>query len=53
MKKGSLFVLFCSYEIHPNGVLQIVFLVGKPWRRRGASAWFQDIWTCRVEVLEY
>jgi hypothetical protein len=24
MKEGN---LFCSYEIHPNGMLQIVFLV--------------------------
>jgi hypothetical protein len=26
MKEGS-FVLFCSYEIHRSGMLQIVFLV--------------------------
>jgi hypothetical protein len=27
MKEGSLFVLFCIYEIHQTGMLQIVFLV--------------------------
>ncbi len=27
MKQGSLFVLFCTYEIHPTGMLQIAFLV--------------------------
>jgi hypothetical protein len=27
MKEGSLFVLFCPYEIHQIGMLQIVFLV--------------------------
>jgi hypothetical protein len=27
MKEGSLFVLFCSYEIHQIKMLQIVFLV--------------------------
>jgi hypothetical protein len=32
MKEGSLFVLFCSYEIHQSGMLQIAFLVRKPWR---------------------
>jgi hypothetical protein len=49
MKEGSLFVLFCT------GMLQITFLVSleKVFRRRGASAWFHDVWTCGVEVLEY
>jgi hypothetical protein len=27
MKQGSLFVLFCTYEIHRTGMLQIGFLV--------------------------
>jgi hypothetical protein len=27
MKEGSLFLLFCTYEIHPTGMLQITFLV--------------------------
>ncbi len=27
MKEGILFVLFCSYEIHQTGMLQIAFLV--------------------------
>jgi hypothetical protein len=27
MKEGSLFVLFCTYEIHPTRMLKIVFLV--------------------------
>jgi hypothetical protein len=27
MKEGSLFVLFCTYEIHRTRMLQIAFLV--------------------------
>jgi hypothetical protein len=27
MKEGSLLYLFCSYEIHRTGMLQIMFLV--------------------------
>jgi hypothetical protein len=27
MKQGSLFVLFCTYEIHRTRMLQIMFLV--------------------------
>jgi hypothetical protein len=34
MKEGRLFVLFCSYEIHWTGMLQIVFLVSL-----GSSQW--------------
>jgi hypothetical protein len=54
MKEGSLicFVLFCSYEIHRTRMLQIVFLVGFS-TRRGAWAWFHDVWTCCAKVLEY
>jgi len=31
----------------------VLGLFGKPLRRRGASAWFHEVWTCDVEVLEY
>jgi len=39
-------------------MLQIVFLVGVfgklSMRRRGAWAWFHDVWTCSgAKVLEY
>jgi hypothetical protein len=27
MKQGALFVLYCTYEIHRTGMLQIMFLV--------------------------
>jgi len=49
MKEGSLFcfVLFCSYEIHWRGMLEIMFLVSleKLWMRRCAcmhGLWFHD-----------
>ncbi len=52
---GSLFVLFCTHEIHQMGMLQIAFLVSleSSQGRGGASAWFHGVWTCGVEVLEY
>jgi len=54
MKQGSLFVLFCTYEIHRTGMLQIGFLVSlESSTRRGAWAWFHDVWTCSAKVLEY
>ncbi len=57
MNEGSLFcfVLYCSYEIHRTGMLQIVFFVSleSSRQRTGAWAWFHDVWTCGVKVLEY
>jgi hypothetical protein len=52
MKEGS---LFCSYKIHQTRLLQIMFLVSleSSLTRRGAWAWFHDIWTCNAKVLEY
>ncbi len=35
MKEGSLFVLFCTNEIHQTGMLQIVFLVSLESSGRG------------------
>jgi len=60
-RKVVCFVLFCSYEIHWTGMLQIMFLVslessgvfGKLLMRMGAWAWLHDIWTCGSKVLEY
>jgi len=48
--------LFCGYEIHWTGLLWIMFFVSlerKLSSRRGAWAWFHDIWTCGARVLEY
>ncbi len=53
--EGRQFV--CTYEIHWTGMLQIVLLVSLERSRgggRGASAWFQGVWTWVVEeVLQY
>jgi hypothetical protein len=35
MKEGSLIVLFCAYEIHRTGMLQIAFLLSLESSRRG------------------
>ncbi len=32
---------------------RVLDLFGKLWRRRGAPAWFHDVWTCSAKVLEY
>ncbi len=61
MNEGSLFlfcfVLFCSYEIHPTGMLlQIMFLgfFGKLLTRREVHGLgFHDVWTCGAKVLDY
>jgi hypothetical protein len=53
-RKVVCFVLLCSYEIHWNGMLQIMILVSlesSQWG--GAWAWFHDVWTCSAKVLEY
>jgi hypothetical protein len=50
MKEGN---LFCNYEIHQTGMLQIMFydVFHKLSTRRGAWAWFH-VWTCGAKVLE-
>ncbi len=56
MKEGSLFVLFFSYLWDPpnqDASDCVLGLFGKLSRRRGALAWFHDIWTCDAKVFEY
>jgi hypothetical protein len=55
MKEVVCFVLFCSCEIHQTGMLsdRVLGVFGKLLTRRGAWAWFHDIWTCGTKVLEY
>jgi hypothetical protein len=31
----------------------VLGVFGKLLRRRGAWAWFHDVWTCGAKVLEY
>ncbi len=56
MKEGSLFcfVVMRSTElvsVHASDHVLGVF--GKLSMRRGARAWFHDVWTCGAKVLEY
>jgi hypothetical protein len=58
MKEGILFVLFCLVLYlwdPPNWDVsnRILGLFGKLSTRRGAWAWFHDIWTRGAKVLEY
>jgi hypothetical protein len=39
MREGSLFVLFCTYEIHQTEMLQIVFLVSLESSKGGRVHW--------------
>jgi hypothetical protein len=51
IKEGSLFciVLFCTEQ---DGSIHVLGVFGKLLMRRGACAWFHDIWTCGAKVLE-
>jgi hypothetical protein len=52
MKEGS---LFCSYEIHRTGMLQIVFLVSleSSWWGGVHGLGSMTFWTCGTKILEY
>jgi hypothetical protein len=39
MREGSLFVLFCTYEIHQTEMLQIAFLVSLESSQGGGVHW--------------
>jgi hypothetical protein len=56
MKEGCLFCFVLAVLMRSPDALDRAFgLFGNLWRsrRRGASAWFHDILTCSVKVLEY
>jgi hypothetical protein len=55
MKEGSLFCFVCSYEIHGHGDASgcVLGVFEKLLTRRGAWAWFHDVWTCGAKVIEY
>jgi hypothetical protein len=54
MKEGSLFVLFCTDEIHRTRMLQITsWSLWEALKEKGAWAWFHGVWTCCVEVVNY
>ncbi len=58
MKEGSLFVLFCTYEIHRTyGMLKIAFLVSLESSGGGGGVhllgFMPLLRTCSEEVLEY
>jgi hypothetical protein len=54
-KVVCLFLFFsCLWDPLNRDALDCVLgLFGKLSRRRGASAWFHDVWTCGAKVLEY
>jgi hypothetical protein len=54
MKKGSLFcfVVMRSTELGCYASDDVLGVFGKLWMRRGAWAWFHDVWTCGAKVLE-
>jgi hypothetical protein len=56
MKQGSLFVLFCTYEIH-HGMLQVTLLVSLENSSRGGvhglGSMTFGLWTYNAKVPEY
>jgi len=52
MKEGSLFCFLVMRSTeHASDPILGVF--GTLVTKRGARAWFHDIWTCGAKVLEY
>jgi hypothetical protein len=52
LSKVVCFVLFVVMRSTPNQDASH-HVVGKLMMRRGAWAWFHDVWTCCAIVLEY
>jgi hypothetical protein len=54
MKEGCLFVLFVLMRHTKLGCFRThSWSLWKALSRRGAWAWFNDIWTFSIEALEY
>jgi hypothetical protein len=55
MKEGSLFcfVGMTSTELECYATDRVLGVFGKLSMRRGAWAWFHDVWTCGAKVIEY
>jgi hypothetical protein len=45
--------LFCTNPPNQDAPNHVLGVFGKLLRRKGASAWFHDVWTCGAKVLEY
>jgi len=55
MKQGNLFICFVLFLLDsPNWDASdhVLGVFGQLSMRRGAWAWFHDIWTCGAKVLE-
>ncbi len=53
MKKGSLFYFVVMRSIESGYFRSCLSIFGKLSVRRGAWAWFHDVWTCSAKVFEY
>jgi hypothetical protein len=58
MKEGSLFCFVLYYFVvmrstKPDASDHVLGVFGKLFTRRGAWAWFHDVWTSGAKVLEY
>jgi hypothetical protein len=53
MKEGSLFCFVVMRSINHDASGRVLGVFGKLSTRRGAWAWFHDVWTCGAKVLEY
>jgi hypothetical protein len=53
MKEGSLFCFVVMRSLNRDASHRAFGVFGKLSTRRGARAWFHDVWTCYAKVLEY
>ncbi len=53
MKEGSLFCFVIMRSTNLGCIRLCSSVFGKLLTRRGAWAWFHDVWTCNAKVLEY
>jgi hypothetical protein len=56
MKEGSLVCFVGMMEIHRtnwNATDHVLGVFAKLSMRRGAWAWFHDVWTCGAKVIDY
>jgi hypothetical protein len=53
MKVACLFCLYLWDPLNQDALYCVLGLFWKLLRRRGALAWFHDVWTCAAKALEY
>jgi len=50
-KQGRLFCFGTMRSSKPGHFRRVLGIFGNLWMRRGALAWFHEVWTCGVKFL--